>query len=88
VLERAVSSEGVCPCGGTPVLQPVTATGDRLERAFLPLLLAEPRTLLQRIRDHFAACRAKTVIIQLEDGKALVMREEETMESMLRPPKV
>jgi hypothetical protein len=70
VLERAVDGEGVCPCGGTPIFELVAATRDRPERALLPLLLAEPRTLPQRICNHFAFRRAQTVIVQLEDGKA------------------
>jgi hypothetical protein len=71
-----MGSEGVCSCGGSPVLQPVTATCDCPKGALLPLLLAEPRTLLQRIRDHFATYGSEPVVVKLEHGKAMAVCEE------------
>jgi hypothetical protein len=71
-----VGSDGVCPCWGAPVLQPVTSAGDRPQRTRLPLLRAEPRALPQCIRDQFAVCGSETVIVQLEQSEAPVVREE------------
>jgi hypothetical protein len=76
MFERTVSSKGVCPCRSTPIFESVAATGDRPEHALLSLLFAEPRTLPLRIRNHFATCGSKTIVVQVEHGKVPVVHEE------------